>query len=262
MLLQSKLSPALQAYLRYRPQVQKALTAFFVLYCLGSTYLSLTGRGKGAGRESKSGGRRGRGKGVPHTAARVLAYVLLTETDKELTGSVSDPLFYTRLKRLMRIVIPSIRSKEAAMLALHSSFLLARTALSLYVADLDGRIVSSLVTAQPALFLSNLARWIAVAVPATYTNSMLEYLQSELGLAYRTRLTKHALGTYLDPPASAPTAHTAEVPGERGDIHAQATEMALREEMSDGKGEQLFYKLANLDDRIKNADQVSGTMQY
>ena len=26
-----------------------------------------------------------------------------------------------------------------------------------------------------------------VAIPATYTNSMLEYLQSELGLAYRTR---------------------------------------------------------------------------
>jgi len=25
----------------------------------------------------------------------------------------------------------------------------------------------------------------------------------------------------------------------------------------DNKGEQLFYKLANLDDRIKNADQVS-----
>lgn len=54
---------------------------------------------------------------------------------------------------------------------------------------------------------------------------MLEYLQSELGLAYRTRLTKHALGTYLDQP--------------------------------DEGEEQLFYKLANLDDRIKNADQVS-----
>jgi hypothetical protein len=27
----------------------------------------------------------------------------------------------------------------------------------------------------------------------------------------------------------------------------------------DSKGEQLFYKVANLDDRIKNADQVSGS---
>ncbi len=90
------------------------------------------------------------------------------------------------------------------MLALHSTFLLARTGLSLYVAELDGRyvspllgwrigpiwmdsIVSSLVTAQPSLLLLNLVRWLAVAVPATYTNSMLEYLQCELGLAYRTR---------------------------------------------------------------------------
>ena len=119
-------------------------------------------------------------------------------------------------------------------------------------------IVSSLVTAQPRVFLMNLARWLLVAVPATYTNSMLEYLQSELGLAYRTRqvilsanfvplyssstvfpsrfsvltqcrLTQHALGTYLDPPPS--------------------------QKEGDAKGEQLFYKLANLDDRIKNADQ-------
>lgn len=108
---------------------------------------------------------------------------------------------------------------------------------------LISRIVSSLVTAQPALFLSNLTRWLAIAIPATYTNSMLEYLQSELGLAYRTRLTRHALSTYLDPPAESQRIEGAkEGVGRAGD---------------DGKGEQLFYKLANLDDRIKNADQVS-----
>lgn len=49
------------------------------------------------------------------------------------------------------------------------------------------RIVSSLVTANPHVFLLNIARWLLVAIPATYTNSMLEYLQSELALAYRTR---------------------------------------------------------------------------
>jgi len=49
------------------------------------------------------------------------------------------------------------------------------------------RIVSTLVTNQPHLFLANLAKWLAIAIPATFTNSMLEYLQSELGLAYRTR---------------------------------------------------------------------------
>ena len=171
---------------------------------------------------------------------------MLTKGKAKTAGSINDPLFHVRLKRLVRIVLPSLRTREAAMLALHSCFLVGRTGLSLYVADLDGKVVSSLVTAQPHLFLMNLTKWIAVAIPATYTNSMLEYLQSELALAYRTRyvrcsrrldsgsmgadsrLTKYALNTYLDPP---------------------------RTGSDDVEGEQLFYKLANLDDRIKNADQ-------
>ncbi|WVQ85299.1 hypothetical protein IAT38_007464 [Cryptococcus sp. DSM 104549] len=209
--LRTRLKPVLDAYLRQRPLFQRLLTAAFVIYCLGNTYASLTGKGAKGGAKESSGGRR-RGKG-----------------GKTVSGSASDPLFHVRLKRLMRIVIPSLKSREAAMLALHSAFLVGRTGLSLYVAELDGRIVSSLVTAKPHLFMMNIARWLLVAIPATYTNSMLEYLQSELGLAYRTRLTKHALGTYLDPPG----------------VNAEG----------DVSGEQLFYKLANLDDRIKNADQ-------
>lgn len=47
--------------------------------------------------------------------------------------------------------------------------------------------MSSLVTAQPHLFMLNIVKWLLVAVPAVYTNAMIEYLQSELGLAYRTR---------------------------------------------------------------------------
>jgi len=56
-----------------------------------------------------------------------------------------------------------------------------RTLLSLYVASLDGSIVSALVRAQPRQFVLRILTWMAVAVPATYTNSMLTYLQSKLG---------------------------------------------------------------------------------
>jgi len=52
-------------------------------------------------------------------------------------------------------------------------------------------------------------------------------------------LTKHALTEYLDPAKKAFL-----------DVEEKSLDM-------DNKGEQLFYKLANLDDRIKNADQVS-----
>lgn len=130
----------LAAYLHHRPTIQKGLTGGFVLYCIGSTYLSLTGRGVKAGRESSaSTKKRGKG-GLCLTIGSLRA--LIPVGSKSTRGSVNDPLFFSRLKKLIRIVIPSLRSREAAMLALHSAFLLARTALSLYVADLDGRYVN------------------------------------------------------------------------------------------------------------------------
>ena len=52
---------------------------------------------------------------------------------------IVDALFYQRLSRILRIVIPSIRSKEALLLFMHSSLLIFRTVISLYVAGLDGK---------------------------------------------------------------------------------------------------------------------------
>lgn len=51
--------------------------------------------------------------------------------------------------------------------------------------------------AQPVPFLLNILKWLLVAIPATWTNSWLSYVQSKLALAYRTRLTKEILGEYL-----------------------------------------------------------------
>ncbi|RUS17282.1 ABC transporter transmembrane region 2-domain-containing protein [Endogone sp. FLAS-F59071] len=56
-----------------------------------------------------------------------------------------------------------------------------------------------------------------VAVPATYTNSMLSYMQSKLAIQFRTRLTDYIHQKYLS--------------------------------------DMTFYAIGNLDDRIKNADQ-------
>lgn len=107
---------------------------------------------------------------------------------------------------------------------MHSAFLVFRTVLSLYVADLDGKIVSSLVRAQTVPFLWNILRWLLVAIPATYTNSMLGFIQNKLAIAYRTRLTEAAMDQYLG---------------------------------KDAKDEaKVFYKMSNLDDRIKNPDQM------
>lgn len=51
--------------------------------------------------------------------------------------------------------------------------------------------------AQPLPFLLNILRWLLVAIPATWTNSWLSYIQNKLAIAYRTRLTEEVLKQYL-----------------------------------------------------------------
>jgi ATP-binding cassette, subfamily D (ALD), peroxisomal long-chain fatty acid import protein len=126
--------------------------------------------------------------------------------------------FFKNLLRLLKIVIPGVKSKEARLLLSHTVFLVLRTLLSLYVASLDGRVVSALVKGRGRDFLLGLVWWMMVAVPATFTNSMLQYHQTKLALQYRTRLTSHIHQKYLD--------------------------------------NMTFYTLSALDDRIKNADQL------
>jgi len=81
--------------------------------------------------------------------------------------------FFRNLLRLLRICIPGWTSMEARLLLSHSVFLVLRTLISLYVAELDGKLVSSLVRGKGKAFLGGLVWWMMVAVPATFTNSMV-----------------------------------------------------------------------------------------
>ena len=78
-----------------------------------------------------------------------------------------DAAFFERLSRILAIVIPSYKSKEATMVAVHSFFLVFRTMLSLYVAHLDGSIVAALVRGQGKLFVKRIVMWMLVAVPVS-----------------------------------------------------------------------------------------------
>ncbi len=57
--------------------------------------------------------------------------------------------------------------------------------------------MASLVRARPLEFFWNIIRWLVVAIPATWTNSWLSYIQNKLSIAYRTRLTKEVMKQYL-----------------------------------------------------------------
>lgn len=81
--------------------------------------------------------------------------------------------FFTNLFRLIKIVIPGWKSKEMRLLVSHTVFLILRTLISLYVAALDGKLVSDLVKGRGRKFLTGLVWWMLVAIPATFTNSMV-----------------------------------------------------------------------------------------
>lgn len=63
--LKTRLQAILDVYVKHRPHVQRALTAGFVAYCLGTTWMSLTGRGARGGTRERGGGggKKGKGKG-------------------------------------------------------------------------------------------------------------------------------------------------------------------------------------------------------
>jgi len=84
--------------------------------------------------------------------------------------------FFRNLWRLLKIVIPGWRSKELRLIVSHSFFLVLRTLLSLYVAELDGKLVGSLVRGKGKQFLRGVVWWMIVAVPATFTNSMVRVI--------------------------------------------------------------------------------------
>lgn len=81
--------------------------------------------------------------------------------------------FFKSLLRLLKIVVPGARSKETRLLISHSFFLVIRTLISLKVAEMDGAIVKALVKGNGKEFLTRIVWWMLIAVPATFTNSMV-----------------------------------------------------------------------------------------
>lgn len=124
--------------------------------------------------------------------------------------------FILQLKKLIQIMVPRILCEETALLAVHTTCLISRTFLSIYVAAMEGAIVKYIVRKDVKNFVLMLLKWFGIAIPATFINSMIRYLENKLALAFRTRLVNHAYDMYFK--------------------------------------NQTYYKVSNLDGRIENAD--------
>ena len=121
----------------------------------------------------------------------------LTEGKRKKNVPSLNVVFLKQLFKLIRISIPSVISKEFFLLALHTTALVSRTFLSIYVAQLDGRLVRSIVEGNVLKFFKLIVNWILLAVPATFVNSLIRYLECKLALAIRTRLVDHAYHMYF-----------------------------------------------------------------
>uniref|UniRef100_A0A158P8D3 ATP-binding cassette sub-family D member 2 n=1 Tax=Angiostrongylus cantonensis TaxID=6313 RepID=A0A158P8D3_ANGCA len=128
-----------------------------------------------------------------------------------------DPFFFRQLIVLLKIMVPGLFTKEAGIIAIHSLILVCRTFLSIYVAGLEGRIVKAIVQKDVVRFAMELLKWILVALPATFINSMIRYFESILGLAFRSRLVQYSYKQYFS--------------------------------------NKTYYAVSNLDSRLQNADQ-------
>jgi ATP-binding cassette subfamily D (ALD) protein 2 len=124
--------------------------------------------------------------------------------------------FIIQLIKIIRIMVPGIRTIEVALLILHTLSLVSRTFLSIYVAKLEGQVVKFIVRRDVGNFGYMLSKWLLIALPATFINSLIRFLESQLALAFRSRLVHYAYDLYFK--------------------------------------NQTYYSVSNLDGRLENAD--------
>ena len=112
-----------------------------------------------------------------------------------LTGINVD--FIVQMIKLIRIMIPTVVSNETLILIAHTLSLVSRTFLSIYVANLEGKVVKYIVRRDVYNFSLMLTQWLLVALPATFINSLIRFLEGQMALAFRTRLVRYAYDLYF-----------------------------------------------------------------
>ncbi|XP_052688912.1 ATP-binding cassette sub-family D member 3-like [Crassostrea angulata] len=129
-----------------------------------------------------------------------------------------DSVFFKRLLRILKILVPGWFVAETWYLLLVAASLISRTYADVWMIQNGTAIESAIIGRNMSLFKVHLFKFIYAMPAISIINNCLKYGLNELKLRFRIRLTKHLYDRYL-----------------RGFT---------------------YYKMSNLDNRIANADQL------
>jgi len=108
-----------------------------------------------------------------------------------------DHIFYERIVKLIKIVIPRSTCKEVIYLVTLTALLVLRTIMSIWLAEVNGEIVKSIVGRDLTEFIKRIFKLMLFAIPSSAVNSALEYFSKCLALSFRQRLTNYFHDKYL-----------------------------------------------------------------
>ncbi|XP_056379088.1 ATP-binding cassette sub-family D member 3 isoform X1 [Hyla sarda] len=140
------------------------------------------------------------------------------EKDGKKDKAVVDRLFFARIGRILRILVPRTLCKESGYLMLIAVMLVARTYCDIWMIQNGTFIESAIIGRSRKDFKRYLFNFLAAMPAISLVNNFLKFGLNELKLCFRERLTKHLYDEYL-------RSFT-------------------------------YYKMGNLDNRIANADQL------
>jgi len=112
--------------------------------------------------------------------------------------------------------VPNYTCKESKYLVILSLLLVLRTYMSIWLAEVNGKIVKSIVDRNFKKFLWKVFNLFLFSVPSSGVNSALDYFNKLLAISFREKITEKFHDDYLQ--------------------------------------KMFYYKICNLDSRISNPD--------
>jgi len=108
-----------------------------------------------------------------------------------------DNQFFDTIKELIGIVVPNRNCKETKYLIILTLLLILRTYMSIWLAEINGKLVKSIIGKDFKKFLLKIFNLMLFSIPSSAVNSGLDYFNKLLAISFRERITEKFHEEYL-----------------------------------------------------------------